>query len=164
MSLATDPVGPRALPGVRGVGIDIVHLPRIRETIARWQDRFLQRVFTPREIAYCQARRDPIPHFGARFAAKEAALKALGTGLSLGVRWRELEVQRDRGQAPRLVLSGRSREISLARGGDRMLVTLTHDGEYAVAQALLVFEGVHDVTEGSGLLQASRRDDAEARG
>jgi holo-[acyl-carrier protein] synthase len=132
--------GGRGPGAVRGIGVDIVHLPRIREAIARWQDRFVERVFTAGEIAYCRARRDPIPHFGARFAAKEAALKALGTGLSLGVRWRELEVQRERGQAPRLVLSGRSREISRARGGDRMLVTLTHDGEYAVAQAMLVAE------------------------
>jgi holo-[acyl-carrier protein] synthase len=123
---------------VRGIGIDLVHLPRLRAVITRWQDRFLRRVFTEQEIAYCQARRDPVPHFGARFAAKEAALKALGTGLQLGVRWRDLEVRRERGQAPVLVLSGRCREISLTRGGDRMLVALAHDGDYAMAQAMLV--------------------------
>jgi len=123
---------------VKGIGVDLVHLPRLRAVIDRWQDRFLTRVFTESEIAYCRARRDPVPHFGARFAAKEAGLKALGTGLRLGISWRELEVRRERGQAPVLVLSGRSREIGLARGGSRMLLALTHDGEYAMAQAMLV--------------------------
>jgi holo-[acyl-carrier protein] synthase len=129
---------------VRGIGIDLVQIPRMRRVIERWQDRFLGRVFTEREIAYCLARRDPVPHFAARFAAKEAALKALGTGLRLGVRWRELEVRRERGQAPTMVLSGRSREIGLARGGRRMLLALTHEGDYAMAQAMLVDDGPAD--------------------
>jgi holo-[acyl-carrier protein] synthase len=123
---------------VIGTGIDLVNIPRMRDVIARWDDRFLRRVFTEAEIAYCRARRDPVPHFAARFAAKEAAMKALGTGLSLGVRWRDLEVRRDRGQAPRLLMHGRSREIGLARGGRAMLVALTHDGDYALAQTMLV--------------------------
>ncbi len=79
-----------------------------------------------------------MPHFAARFAAKEAGLKALGTGLRFGIRWSELEVQRERGQAPTLVLRGRSREIGRARGGSRMLLALTHDGDYALAQAMLI--------------------------
>jgi len=127
---------------VQGIGIDLVQITRMREVIARWEERFLRRVFTDGEIAYCRARRDPIPHFAARFAAKEAGLKALGTGLSLGVSWRELEVRRERGQAPVLVLSGRSRDIGLARGGQRMLLALTHEGDYAMAQAMLVGDDV----------------------
>jgi len=123
---------------IQGIGIDLVQIPRIRRVVERWQDRFLERVFTEEELAYCRARRDPVPHLAARFAAKEAGLKALGTGLRLGVRWRELEVRRERGQPPVLVLSGRSRAIGEARGGGRMLLTLTHDGEYACAQAMLV--------------------------
>ena len=123
---------------IRGIGIDLVQIPRIRRVVERWQDRFLERVFTEEELAYCRARRDPVPHLAARFAAKEAGLKALGTGLRLGVRWHELEVRRERGQPPVLVLSGRSRAIGEARGGRRMLLTLTHDGEYACAQAMLV--------------------------
>lgn len=123
---------------VCGIGIDLVPISRMRAVIARWGDRFLRRVFTDEEIAYCRARRDPVPHFAARFAAKEAALKALGSGLRLGVRWRELEVRRARGAAPVLVLSGRCRELSAARGGCRMLLTLTHDGDYAMAQAMLL--------------------------
>src|SRR5712691_11328283 len=102
---------------INGIGVDLVNIPRMRDVIDRWQDRFLQRVFTEQEIAYCRARRDPVPHFAARFAAKEAALKALGTGLRLGVS---------------------SRELGLARGGNRVLLTLSHEGEYALAQAMLV--------------------------
>lgn len=112
----------------------------MRDVIARWDDRFLRRVFTEAEIAYCRGRRDPVPHFAARFAAKEAAMKALGTGLSLGVRWRDLEVRRDRGQPPRLLMHGRSRELGLARGGRAMLLALTHDGDYALAQTMLVHD------------------------
>ena len=123
---------------VQGIGIDVVRISRMREVIERWEDRFLQRIFTAQEIAYCRSRRDPVPHFAARFAAKEAGLKALGTGLRLGVRWRELEVRRERGEAPVLILSGRSRAIGEARGGRRMLLALTHEGEYACAQAMLV--------------------------
>jgi len=121
-----------------GIGVDLVNIPRMRDVIARWDDRFLRRVFTEGEIAYCRSRRDPVPHFAARFAAKEAGLKALGTGLQLGVRWLELEVRRERTQAPTLVLSGRSREIGLGKGGSRMLLSLTHEGDYALAQAMLV--------------------------
>jgi len=123
---------------ITGLGVDLVSIPRMRTTIDRWHDRFVARVFTDDEIAYCRARRDPAPHFAARFAAKEAGFKALGTGVQLGVRWRELEVRRERAEAPTLVLSGRAREIGLARGGSRMLLSLTHEGEYALAQAILV--------------------------
>jgi holo-[acyl-carrier protein] synthase len=123
---------------IAGIGVDLVNIPRMRDTIERWQERFLRRVFTEQEIAYCRAHRDPVPHFAVRFAAKEAGLKALGTGLSLGVSWRELEVRRERGRAPELLLHGRSREIGRSRGGSRMLLALTHEGEYALAQAMLV--------------------------
>ena len=126
---------------VRGIGIDVVQISRMRAVIGRWEERFVRRIFTDREITYCRSRRDPVPHFAARFAAKEAGLKALGTGLRLGIRWRELEVTRERGQAPILVLHGRSREIGSARGGSRMLLALTHDGDYALAQAMLVDDG-----------------------
>jgi len=124
--------------GVRGVGVDLVRIPRLRAVIARWDERFLRRVFTEDEIAYCRARRDPVIHFAARFAAKEAGMKALGTGASGGVQWRDLEVRREPGQAPTLERHGRSRELGLARGGRRVLLALSHDGDYALAQALLV--------------------------
>ena len=135
---------------VRGVGVDLVRIPRMRRVVERWQDRFLRRVFTDEEIAYCQKRRDPIQHFAARFAAKEAGLKALGIGLRLGVSWRELEVRRERGQAPVLVLSGKCRGIGEALGGHRLLLSLAHDGEYALAQVLLIGDDTRRRASGGG--------------
>jgi holo-[acyl-carrier protein] synthase len=129
------------MTNVKGIGVDLAVISRMREVVARWEERFLHRVFTEQEIAYCRRRRDPIPHFAARFAAKEATLKALGTGLSMGVKWRELEVRRERGQAPTMVLTGRCRDLARAKGGDTVLLSLTHDGDYALAQAMLVDEG-----------------------
>jgi holo-[acyl-carrier protein] synthase len=129
---------------VKGIGVDLAKIPRLRRVVERWNERFLRRVFTDEEIAYCRRRRDPIPHFAARFAAKEAALKALGTGLRMGVQWRELEVRRERGEAPTMVLTGRCRAIALAKGARRVLVSLTHDGDYAFAQVMLVGEPADD--------------------
>lgn len=125
---------------VKGIGVDLVKIERMRQVVERWQERFLQRVFTPGEIAYCQKRRDPIPHLAARFAAKEAALKALGTGLSMGIHWREMEVRRERGEAPRMILSGRCRAIGEAKRGRQVLLSITHDGDYAMAQVVLMGE------------------------
>jgi holo-[acyl-carrier protein] synthase len=121
---------------VVGIGIDVVEIERIRRLMDRWQDRFLQRVFTEAEIAYALRRHDPAQHLAARFAAKEATLKALGTGLSMGVRWREMEVRRGPGEPPRLSLSGRTAELGEARGIRRLHVSLSHDAGLAVAQVL----------------------------
>jgi len=132
---------------VKGIGIDLAVITRMRQVVERWDERFLRRVFTEGEIAYCRRRRDPIPHFAARFAAKEATLKALGTGLAMGVKWQELEVRRERGAAPTMVLSGRCRALALAKGADRVLLSLTHDGDYALAQAMLIGDGADDSKE-----------------
>jgi holo-[acyl-carrier protein] synthase len=132
---------------VRGIGVDLAAIGRMREVVARWDERFLRRVFTDEELAYCRRRRDPIPHLAARFAAKEATLKALGTGLAMGIKWRELEVRRERGAAPTMVLYGRCRAIARARGGDRVLISLTHDGDYALAQAMLISDGSDDARD-----------------
>ena len=121
---------------VVGIGIDVVEIERIRRLMDRWQDRFLQRVFTEAEIAYSLRRHDPAQHLAARFAAKEATLKALGTGLSMGVRWREMEIRRGRGEAPQLAVSGRTAELGHARGIRRLHVSLSHDAGLAVAQVL----------------------------
>jgi holo-[acyl-carrier protein] synthase len=129
---------------IKGIGVDLARIPRLRQIVARWEDRFLRRVFTEEEIAYCRRRRDPIPHLAARFAAKEATLKALGTGLSMGVSWREMEVRREGGGAPTMVLHGRCRALALAKGGRHVLLSLTHDGDYALAQAMLVGEWAGD--------------------
>jgi holo-[acyl-carrier protein] synthase len=132
---------------VKGIGVDLALIPRLRQVVQRWDERFLRRVFTDEEIAYCRRRRDPIPHLAARFAAKEATLKALGTGMRMGVSWREMEVRRERGQAPTMVLSGRCRAIAQAKGAHRVLLSLTHDGDYALAHAMLVDGGVDDTVE-----------------
>ena len=132
---------------VRGIGVDLTVIPRMRRVVERWGERFLRRVFTDEELAYCRRRRDPVPHLAARFAAKEATLKALGTGLSMGIAWRDLEVRRERGAAPTMVLSGSCRAIARAKGGDRVLVSLTHDGDYALAQAMLISDGSDDPVE-----------------
>ena len=121
---------------VVGVGVDLVLIPRIRRAMERWQERFLRRVFTADELRYAFRRRDPAEHLAARFAAKEATLKALGTGLSMGVRWREMEVRRPGGGRPTLSLSGRTAALGAARGIQRFHVPLTHDGDYAMAQVV----------------------------
>ena len=132
---------------VKGVGVDLTQIPRLRRVVERWDDRFLRRVFTDEEIAYCRRHKEPARHFAARFAAKEAGMKALGTGLRLGVKWRELEVRRERGQAPTMVLTGRTKAIARAKGASRVLLSLSHDGDYAMAQALLVGESPDAVAE-----------------
>ena len=123
---------------IKGIGVDLAQIRRLRRVVERWDERFLRRVFTEDEIAYCRRRRDPIPHLAARFAAKEATLKALGTGLRMGIKWQELEVRRERGQAPVMVLSGRCRALAQAKGAGSVLLSLTHDGDYAMAQAMLI--------------------------
>src|SRR5437667_12799778 len=96
---------------INGIGVDLVNIPRMRDVIDRWQDRFLQRVFTEQKIAYCRTRRDPEPHFATRYTAKEALLTALGSGLRLDVRWRELDARTDGRAPPAQVHSGRAREL-----------------------------------------------------
>ena len=130
-----------------GIGVDLALISRVRQIVERWDERFLRRVFTDEEIVYCRRRRDPIPHLAARFAAKEATLKALGTGLRMGVSWREMEVRRERGEAPTMILYGRCRAIALAKGAGRVLLSLAHDGDYALAQAMLVGGPPDDAAE-----------------
>src|SRR3954454_6623502 len=90
---------------ILGLGIDVTDLPRIARAFDQYGERFLRRVFTEREIAYCTRRRNPVPHLAGRFAAKEAAMKALGTGHSMGVLWKDIEVVRG-GGPPQLRLHG----------------------------------------------------------
>jgi holo-[acyl-carrier protein] synthase len=122
-----------------GLGIDATEIPRIAETMANYGDRFLKRVFTKGEIEYCEARRHAPQHFAARFAVKEAAMKALGTGLSQGVVWRDLEVYR-RGGPPQLRFHGAAALRFQAMGGRSSLVTITHTDTLAFAQVMLFGE------------------------
>jgi holo-[acyl-carrier protein] synthase len=120
-----------------GIGIDATDLPRVADILERYGDRFLRRVFTDGEIAYASARRVPAIHFAGRFAAKEAAMKALGTGRSHGVLWRDVEVVR-RGGPPQLQLHGGAAQRFTAIGGRSSLLTITHSDELAMAQVLLL--------------------------
>jgi holo-[acyl-carrier protein] synthase len=122
---------------ILGLGFDATDIPRIAAALERYGDRFLHRVFTDGEIAYCTRRRNPAPHLAGRFAAKEAVMKALGTGHSRGVLWKDIEVIRVSGP-PQLRLQG-----GAAARADRMrvrssLLTITHAETLAMAQVLLL--------------------------
>ena len=119
-----------------GLGLDATEIPRIESTIARYGDRFLLRVFTEGEIAYCRRRRHFAQHFAGRFAVKEAAMKALGTGRSRGVLWRDIEVVR-RGGPPQLQFHGGAARRFDALGGRSSAVTITHTDTLALAQVIL---------------------------
>lgn len=120
-----------------GLGVDLVELSRIRAVWQRHGERFLERVLTADERAYCLRKRDPVPSLAARFAAKEATAKALGTGLARGVRFRDIEVVRAATGEPGLRLHGAAREIAGRRGAGRNLLTLTHGRDAAVAVVVL---------------------------
>lgn len=120
-----------------GTGIDIVEIERIAKSIERYGDRFLEKVFTAAEIAFCRRRKNFAESFAARFAAKEAGAKALGTGIQHGVTWKELEVRRLPGQRPTLHLTGRAREIADRLGVTHVSLSLTHTATLAMASVHL---------------------------
>jgi holo-[acyl-carrier protein] synthase len=122
-----------------GVGLDATEIERVGNMIERYGDRFLQRVFTEGEIAYCQGKRDFASSYAARFAAKEAAMKALGTGHTRGVYWTGIEVVRRHGP-PRLVFHGGAAARMQAMGATTSIVTLTHSRELAIAHVMLLKE------------------------
>lgn len=119
-----------------GLGVDISEVDRIREAMARHGQRFLERVFTPAEIAYCNRHRDRAERFAGRFAAKEAAMKALGTGWSNGVRWVDIEVTRMPSGRPTLALHGIAGKIGEQLGMRRASLSITHSGNTAFAQVI----------------------------
>ena len=119
---------------VVGLGTDLIEIARIERSLARFGDSFLRRIFTPGEIAYCMAKKkNSAESLAARFAAKEAGAKALGTGISRGVSWRELEVRRAPGQRPELHLSGRAAQIAATLGVNRLSLSLSHSRELSIA-------------------------------
>jgi holo-[acyl-carrier protein] synthase len=127
------------MSNIIGLGMDATDIHRIAETIARYGDRFLHRIFTDGEVAYSNRRREPAIHFAGRFAAKEAAMKALGTGHSHGVLWRDVEVVRH-GGPPQLQLHGGAARRFAAMGGKSSLLTITHSDTLAMAQVLILGE------------------------
>ncbi|HYK91649.1 MAG TPA: holo-ACP synthase [Acidobacteriota bacterium] len=120
-----------------GIGIDIVEIRRFRAVLERQKERFTQRVFTPGELEYCRAHRDPVPHFAARFAAKEALFKALGTGWAREVSWLDVSVRREGQGAPTIALQGEAGRISVGMGAQKVHLSLSHTDESAVAVVVL---------------------------
>ena len=120
-----------------GTGIDITEVPRIAETIERHGERFLHRVFTDGEIAYCDSKANRVERYAARFAAKEAAMKALGTGWNRGVRWRDVEVCREPGGRPTIQFHGKGAEFYARLGAKHVALSLSHTAQQAVAQVIL---------------------------
>jgi holo-[acyl-carrier protein] synthase len=125
------------MPDIRGIGLDAVEIERVADVLARYGERFERRIFTDEEIAYCRRRREPAVHFAGRFAAKEAGMKALGTGRSRGVLWRDVEVVRG-GGPPRLRFHGGAARRFAELGSTTALVTITHSRALAMAQVLLL--------------------------
>ena len=124
---------------ILALGIDLVEVDRIEQAVGRLGRRFLDRVFTPDEVAYCDARGARFVHYAGRFAAKEAAMKALGTGWGEGVAWREVEILPSPGGAPQRSLQGTARERFEALGATRALVSISHTRSLAMAE--VIFEG-----------------------
>jgi holo-[acyl-carrier protein] synthase len=120
-----------------GTGIDVAEVPRIRQSIARFGDRFLHRVYTTGEIRYCESKANRVERYAARFAAKEAAMKALGTGWSRGVRWRDCEVVRLPGGRPSIVFHGRAGAFAAQLGVKNAALSLSHTKAQAFAQVIL---------------------------
>src|SRR5262245_21606845 len=120
-----------------GLGFDATDIPRVRDVFDRYGERFLHRVFTEAEIAYCTRHRDPVPSLAGRFAAKEAAMKALGTGHSRGVLWKDIEVLRH-GGPPQLRLTGGALRRFEAMRARRSLLTIKHDETLAMAPVQLL--------------------------
>lgn len=120
-----------------GSGIDLVEIERIQRSIDRFGERFLDRVFTAAEKAYCQRKRRSAESFAARFAAKEAGAKALGTGISHGVNWLEIEVIREPGGRPGMLFHGRAAEFAARLGAVRAALSLTHTAQLAMASVVL---------------------------
>ena len=125
------------MANIIGLGLDATDIERIAATIERYGERFMHRIFTDGEVAYCTCRRVPAIHFAGRFAAKEAAMKALGTGHSQGVLWRDIEVVR-RGGPPQLQLHGGAARQFASMNGRSSLLTITHSEDLAMAQVLIL--------------------------
>ena len=122
---------------ILGTGIDLAEVPRIAAAIDRFGDRFLRRIFTPDEIRYCDSKANRVERYAARFAAKEAGLKAIGTGWRRGVSWTDVEVRREPGGRPTLLFHGKAAEFAAKLGVKRVALSLTHTKDHAMAQVIL---------------------------
>jgi holo-[acyl-carrier protein] synthase len=120
-----------------GTGIDIVEIARIEHAIERFGDRFLKRIYTEIERRYCDSKANRVERYAGRFAAKEAAMKALGTGWNHGVRWRDCEVVRLPGKRPMITFHGKASEFAAKLGIKNATLSISHTKEQAIAQVIL---------------------------
>jgi len=125
------------MPSVAGIGIDLCRVERFRTFLREGKTRVVDRLFTEGEKVYSLPKKDPAPHLAARFAAKEAFLKALGLGLRDGIAWHDMDVVRDELGAPSIKISGKAAEVLRERSIGRIHLSYSHDGEYAVANVVL---------------------------
>lgn len=119
-----------------GIGTDIIECLRIAQMIERHGELFINRVYTPHEIQYCQTRKAATQHYAGRWAAKEAVLKALGTGWRKGISWRDIEIRNEPGGRPLVVLRGGARDVSEQLGITQMLISISHCRSHATAYAV----------------------------
>ena len=124
------------MPNVVGIGTDIVECLRIAQMIERHGELFITRVYTPHEIQYCQSRKQATQHFAGRWAAKEAILKALGTGWRRGISWRDVEVRNEPGGRPTVAFRGGARDVVEKMQITEMLISISHCRSHATAYAL----------------------------
>lgn len=120
-----------------GIGIDMIWVRRVRNALEHYGDQYLEEVFTAEERSYCESSSDPAQGYAARFAAKEACMKAFGTGWSGGLEWTQIAVRNLPNGAPELRLSGAAEAVAREKGVGRCLVSLTHTPELAIAEVLL---------------------------
>lgn len=126
------------MKGIFGIGIDVVEVERIAEMVERSGEAFLAKIFTAAERRYCESQKVPAIHYAARFAAKEAVSKSLGTGIGRRAGWLELEITRNPSGAPVLVLGGNAAEFAKENGIVEIQISLTHTQQYAAANALAI--------------------------
>ena len=119
-----------------GIGLDIAEVDRIAEAIRRYGPAILERLYTPEEVAYCESHKNKFERYAARFAAKEAAMKALGTGWRRGVRWRDIEVSNAPGGKPTVRLEGVAKRIADGLGVRNISLSITHSGNLALAEVI----------------------------
>jgi holo-[acyl-carrier protein] synthase len=119
-----------------GLGVDIAEVPRIKAAIERHGEPFLRRIFTPSEVEYCERFKNKFERYAGRFAAKEATMKALGTGWRRGIRWVDLEVIREQSGRPTIALAGEAAKIAAHLGVKRISLSITHTEAQALAQVI----------------------------
>ena len=122
-----------------GTGIDIIEINRIKNSIQKYSNRYEQKVFTQKEVDYCHSQADPAKHFAARFSVKEAVLKCFGTGMTGGILWKDIEVDKQKSGQPILNLYGKGNELFSRLKLKRIHISITHDKNYAIANVVIIW-------------------------